>query len=61
MTWTDYEHDPFQVAAEQYIWWRNSGFKIWEMVEAIGGNHGKPKSMTGDDMVYWLAQIWDGG
>lgn len=68
MTWTDYDRDPLQVAAEQYLWWRNSGFTLWEMEDAINqsggkkpfdGKYGKPESMCGDDMVYWLASIWD--
>ncbi|MGI9489070.1 MAG: hypothetical protein ACR2RF_24935 [Geminicoccaceae bacterium] len=62
MTWDEHDTDPIQVAVEQYLYWRGKGYRLEEMMEAINGegSHGKPESMTGDEMIYWLARVWDG-
>lgn len=57
MTWQEHDTDPLQVAAEQYRWWREKGFTITDMMQALGKSNGELR--TGDDVIPWLAEIWD--
>ena len=48
-----------EVAVEQYTYWRDvEKMTIYEMIHAIGNGSG-PENISGDGIIYWLAQIWD--
>lgn len=63
MTWQEHNTDPIQVAAEHYLFCREQGLSLTEII-TVFGQHGSdnelPAFPTGDDVIYWLAQIWDG-
>ena len=57
------EDERISVAVEQYLFWRSEGYTIYEMIHAVNGsvnNYGMPEELNGDEMIYWLAGIWDG-